>query len=89
VAVASTHTVAVYVLAELIGAHQAVFESRSQPPLEELAVWARAHDPECTTACERASEEPQESAGTPADSKPGLGSKFDPGGGGGGGGALW
>ena len=70
-----------------MGAYQLGFESRSQPPLDELAVWASDQDPECTTACERASDDPQLSAGTPELSKPGSGMRLP--GGGGGGAAAW
>jgi len=68
---------------ELIGAYQLGLLSRSQPPLPELVVSARAHAPECTTAAERARVEPQWSAGTPALSNPGLGIRFA------GGGVAW
>jgi hypothetical protein len=46
-------------LVELIGAYQFELLSRSHPPLEELTVWASDHDPEWTTALERATVLPQ------------------------------
>ncbi len=54
--------------------------SRSQPPLVEDAVWARAHDPEWTTDDTRARLLPQSSAGTAEVSKPGSGTRFAGGG---------
>ena len=70
-----------------MGAYQLGFESRSQPPLDELAVWASDQDPECTTACERASDDPQLSAGTPGALEAGI--RDEVAGGGGGGAAAW
>ena len=64
-------------MAELIGAYQPGSLSRSQPPLPELVVWASDHEPEWTTAPDRANLPPQESLGTAEVSKPGSGIRLE------------
>jgi hypothetical protein len=58
-ALARTQTLVLYVLVELIGAYHPGFKSSAQPPLDELVVCARDHEPACTTAADRANVEPQ------------------------------